>query len=116
MTVGFEVSESASEPLRLWSVNLRNHIWIHIVIQVTPKINSFRVEIGFNTLENSMFSVVSLKLKIKSGNYGNANIRISLKRSTFVVRVELFWRKLARNMTVCPKYEIAFGSDTNANR
>ena len=30
-------------------------------------------------------------------------------------RAELCWRELVRNMTVCQKYEIVFGSDTTAN-
>ena len=33
-----------------------------------------------------------------------------------VFRAELFWRDLGRNMTVCPKYEIASGSDKEPNK
>ena len=61
-----------------------------------------------------MCSVVNIDENNNSGNYGNSNSRISWKRSTFVLRAELFWRELGRNITVCPKYEIASGLNKNA--
>ena len=45
-------------------------------------------------------------LKFKQSNF--------LETEHIDFRVELFWRERGRNITVCPKYEIASGSDKKA--
>ena len=61
-----------------------------------------------------MISVVNLKPEVKFRKCGNSKNRISKERNT------LFKRSLAcasfdKAMTVCPKYEIAYGLESSQN-